>query len=297
MDQQQYDQALTILLAAENLYAKRPEALLNIGSIYANKGDPDKAEEAFAKAAAAAQGELVAKLDTATQQQWKKYVEMSTLNIAQIRGQKGVELFQAEDFDGAAQAFARAAEVNPYSRDYLYNYIQARYAKSTKLEEELEADKTKLDAHKPVLLEIYSKLLTDIPKVRTYDPTNETLLLIQGRAVRRQGELQGDTLAARQAALKLYEQADAIPVEVLDLQITTEESTATVAGKLRNKKANPGTPVTIKVTLLGYKGDAIGQMTVTVNAGPSGEGAEPVTFTQTGEVKGTVAGWKYEVSS
>ena len=297
MDAQQHDEALALLLAAEVLYAKRPEGLLNIGSIYANKGDNQKAEEAFQQAAAAAQGELFAKLDTAQQAQWKSFVEMSTLNIAQIRGARGVDHFNAEQLDEAAAAFKSAFDVNPYSRDYLFNFVQARYAKASKLEEQLATTPAALEQIKPQLIELYTGIQRDIPKVREFDPTNENIQLIHARAVKRSGELAGDTLSGRQAALKILEENDAIPVEITDLAISTDQNTATINGKIRNKKLNPGTPVTLKLTLLGYKGDTIGQMTVTVNAGASGEAAELVSFSQTGNVTGQVAGWKYEVAT
>ena len=296
MDEQKFDEALAMLESAEVLYDKRPEALLNIGSIHANRGNNKEAEAAFTKAAAAAQGELYEKLDSASQANWKSYVEMATLNIAQIRGQEGVGHFETEDYDAAAAAFKSAAEVNPYSRDYLFNYVQAKYAKATNLEAQLAEDSSRLETIKPQLLALYAELLTEIPKVRVYDPTNENLVYIQARAVRRGGELQGDT-TANVRTLRVLEEIDAVPVEVTELTIGTDQGTATVNGKVRNKKLAEGTPVTVKVTLLGYKGDTIGQMTVTVNAGAAGEEATFVSFEQTATITGSVAGWKYEVTT
>jgi tetratricopeptide (TPR) repeat protein len=294
MDQQQFDQALAVLEGGEVLYAKRPEGLLNIGSIYANKGEHEKAEHAFEMAAKAAQGDLLAKLDSASQEQWKRYVEMSTLNIAQIRGGRGVDEFSAGNFDAAADAFKSAAEVNPYSRDYLFNYVQAKYAKATKIEDEIEADASKLDGNKAELIQLYDLLQAEIPKVREYDPTNENLLAIQARAVRRDGELQGDTLTARKATLVILEQLDAIPVEVTDLTIAAETDAATISGKVRNKKLDPNAPVSLKITLIGYKGDVIGETSVTVNVGDK-ESETP--FQATANIGAQVAGWKYQLTS
>lgn len=295
MDQQQFDQALAVLEASQQLYDKRPEALLNIGSIYANNGNPAKAEEAFRKAAEAAQGELLAKLDSASQENWKRYAEMATLNIAQMRGARGVEAFNANDLDAAATAFKSAFEVNPYSRDYLFNYVQAKYAKATELEEQYKENPS-LGTQ---LIELYTEIEREIPKVREFDPMFENLLMIQGVAVRRIGEIKGDTMAGREAALALFTQADELPVEISDLTIATDETGAsvTVSGNMRNKKVAPGTPVKIDITLLGYKGDTIGQMSITVNAGEAGEDAAPVSFQQNGPITASVAGWKYTVSS
>ena len=296
MDEEKHDEALTMLQSAEVLYDKRPEALLNIGSIHANRGNNDLAEEAFRKAAAAAQGELYEKLDSASQANWKSYVEMATLNIAQMRGQEGVGHFETEDYEAAAAAFKSAMEVNPYSRDYLFNYVQAKYAKASDLEAQLTEDSTKLAVLTPELVSLYTELQAEIPKVRVYDPTNENLVYIQARALRREGELKGDT-TANVRTLRLLEEIDAVPVEVTELTIGTDQGTATVAGKVRNKKLAEGSPVTVRVTLLGYKGDTIGQMTVTVNAGAAGEEATSVSFEQTATITGSVAGWKYEVTT
>ena len=49
-----YPQALEIMEAGQALYSKRPEGLLNMGSMYAALGQHEKAEDAFVKAAAAA---------------------------------------------------------------------------------------------------------------------------------------------------------------------------------------------------------------------------------------------------
>ncbi len=294
MDQQQYEKALSTLEAAQKLYDKRPEALLNIGSIQANLGHPDEAEKAFQEAIKAAQGELVAKLDSGSQVTWKRYVEMATINIAQIRGTKGVDEFQANNYDGAAEAFKKAIEVNPYSRDYLFNYVQARYAKATKYEDEVEQDPSKAAQYKQPLIDLYSELKTEIPKVREYDPTNESLMLVLQRATRREGELKGDTATARNAALVILTTLDSIPVEVTDLAISAEDTIASVTGKVKNKKLAPNTPVTVKISLLGYQGSNIGEMTVTVNVGDK-DSSTP--FEQKGAISGQVAGWKYRITS
>lgn len=294
MDQQQYLEALAVMEKGEALYPKRPEGLLNMGSMYANIGEYDKAEDAFTRAAAAAQGELFEQLDAETQASWTGYVEMATLNIAQIRGSQGVDAFTAADYDAAAAAFQRAMEVNPYSRDYLLNYVQAKYAKARDLEEEVETDSSKLDANKPVMLALYSSLQQEIPKVRELDPTNENLMLIQVQAVRRGNELMGDTIAAQQGALAILEAAQAMPVEVMEMSILPGDGAATISGKIRNKNLAANAPVTLNVTLIGYKGDEIGTLTVTVNVGD----ADSVTpFEQDTMITGQVAGWKYEVNA
>lgn len=293
MDQQQHEQALKVLEASEQLYGKRPEGLLNIGSIYAGMNDLDKAEDAFLRAAQAAEGPLVTQIDSASQAAWKRYAEMSRLNVAQMRGTRGVDAFGEDNYDVAADWFQKAIEFNPVSRDYLFNYVQARYAKATKLEEQIEATPADAATVTPQLISLYAAIKEDVEKVRAFDPTSEHLMLILVRAQRRHGELSGDTVAGREAALATLTMIEAMPVEIVELAIQPEEGTATVMGKVKNRKAAAGAPITLTIELLGAQGQSIGQMTLTVNVGE----AESMTpFQQSTEITGQVAGWKYAVS-
>lgn len=294
MDQQQFDSALTVLTAAQQLYDKRPEALLNIGSIYANQNELDKAETAFMQAAEASKGPLYEQLDSASKVQWDRYAEMSVLNVAQMRGTRGVDAFTAGDHASAAEWFKKAAEVNPYSRDYLYNYVQARYALVTEHENTIQTDSSQVEQLKPEMLEIYSSLPAEIEKVKEFDPTNEQLILILARSQRRHGELMGDTTGGRQTAYATLQTVEQIPVEVMDLAIAPEETTATVTGKVRNKSLAAGAPVAVTITLIGSEGQTVGELAFTVNTGEKDATAD---FQQSTEITGQVAGWKYTVSA
>ena len=130
--------------------------------------------------------------------------------------------------------------------------------------------------------------------VREFDPTNQNLLGIRARAVRREGELKGDTLAARQRTLEILTQLDAIPVEVTDLAIAAETEAATISGKVVNKKLDANAPVSLKITLLGYKGQVIGETSVTVNVG---EKDAETPFQATAPITAQVAGWKYALTT
>jgi tetratricopeptide (TPR) repeat protein len=218
---------------------------------------------------------------------------MASLNIAQIRGMIGVDAFSAGDFEEAAAAFHRAMEANPYSRDYLLNFVQAKYAKATDLEDEIQADSTKEDEYRPQLIELYSSLQQEIPRVREFDPTNQNVLMINVRAVRRENELKGDSTTAQQGALAILEAADAIPIEVVDVSIQPGDGVAVISGKVLNRKLVADAPVTVKLKLLGLEGNEIGSIDVTVNVGEV-EGAVP--FEATTNITAQVAGWKYEIA-
>lgn len=293
MDQQQYPQALAVLEASHELYPHRPEGLLNIGSIYANTGEIDKAVEAFEKAIAAARGPHREKLDAAGQEQWDKFAEMAELNIAQMTGAQGVEAFQAGDYAAAATAFEKAASMNPHARDYLFNIVQAHYAQATSLEEQRDSSAAAGAASQDAeLIGLYEQLRTEIPKVREFDPNNESLLAILARAERRHGELRGDTAAAQQNALRVLEQLQAMSVEIQNLVVQPGEAEATVQGKVMNRTLAAGTPVTVNITLVGKDGQPVGEAKAQVNAG---EQQAAVDFEVSTPVTAQVAGWKYTV--
>ncbi|MGD8278276.1 MAG: tetratricopeptide repeat protein [Gemmatimonadota bacterium] len=328
MDQNDSDGALAVLVAAQTLYNKRPEALLNIGSIYANRGDLEQAERAFEQAITAVHGDMYEKLDSAGQAQWDSYAELSTLNIAQMRGTRGVNAFSAGDYDTAAELFSKAIEINPYSRDYYFNRLQATYAKASELEKEHEAAPEDA-ALRMQLVGLYQSIMDEIPKVKEFDPTSENLELIRMRAVRRSGELQGDTAAARQSALQILTDLEEMPVEVRQLSIVpNEDGTVTVTGEVRNRTLPAGSNVGLAITLMGSKGETVGSLNFSVPLAESArdfvttcvddearktqfpdeltrqsfcqeQADDTVTkpFEQSGELTGSIAGWKYAVTT
>jgi tetratricopeptide (TPR) repeat protein len=293
MDQQNFDSALVVLEASHALYPYRPEGLLNIGSIYANRGQTDEAVKAFQDAVTAARGSHLEKLDEEGKAQWSRFAEMAELNIAQMTGAKGVELFEAEDYAAAAAAFTQAAEVNPYSRDYLFNIVQANYAQAANLQEQRDSAAAPGAAPQDQqLIQLYEGLKTQSAKVREFDPNNENLLAILAQAERRHGELTGNAEAGQQAALAALTQLDALPVEVQNLIVTPGESDATIEGTIKNRKLAAGAPVTLRITLIGPDGSTIGETQAQVTA-PEAEATVP--FTATAPVTGQIAGWKYVV--
>lgn len=270
MDVNDFDGALGVLEAGQQLYDKRPEALLNIGSIYANRGELLEAEKAFADAITAVGSDVYEKLDSTGQMQWDSYVEMSTLNIAQMRGTRGVNAFSEGNYDEAINAFSGAIEINPYSRDYYFNRLQAIYAKATDMEPEHEAAPEDATISSE-LQALYAQLLDEIPRVKEFDPTSENLELIRARAVKREGELRGDTTAAREASLKILEDLELMPVEVQNLQIMpgADGVSVTVSGKIRNRTLEDGSNVGVDIVLLGSKGETVGEMSFSVTTGLS----------------------------
>src|SRR5690606_3116230 len=138
MDAGQYPEAIAAMEAAQAIYDRRPEALMNLGALYANSEEYVLAEEALQDAIAATEGPMFAELEPDQQAEWTRFRTMATTNIAQIQAQQGIVAFEAEQFDSAAARFMRAAETNPQARDYWFNYGQSLWAISTPLEQSLE---------------------------------------------------------------------------------------------------------------------------------------------------------------
>lgn len=296
MDQQNFEEALRLFEGAHEVYPNRPEHLLNMGSIYANQGNNERAIWAFEQAIAAVNGPRFADLDPEGQAQWKGFEEMAQLNISQMRGQAGVEAFEMDDYDQAIQLFEEAAEANPYSRDFLFNIVQARYAKAQMLEEQRDTAAAPGEAPQDAdLVQIYTRLQDDVAKVQEYDPNNENLMLILTRAKRRQGELSGSAEQGQQGALQTLEALQAMPVTVTQLLVQPGEGTATIQGSVKNNALEAGASAQLEITLLASDGSEIAKQQTSVTVPAKDEEASfEVTVP---EVARQVAGWKYRIVS
>lgn len=297
MDEQRYDEAIAALEGAQLIYDMRPEALMNLGALYANAGDVAKAEQALLRAIDATNGPLFEQLDESGKAEWTRFRTMAKGNIAQILAQKGIADFQAESFDSAAVRFLRAAEVNPQARDYWFNYGQALWAQSTPLEESLatatKADSTRIQTQ---LRALYAEIQKAAQKSREFDPNNEVLYLMEARTHRMAGEFNGgETREQGQAeALRLLTLQDSLPVLLDQISVAPDaESSAKITGTLTNAKLTEGESVKVRFTLLDIEGGVIGEQEVTVTA-PAAEASTP--FETIIPTTGEIAGWKYIVT-
>lgn len=312
MDTQDYSGAIAALEAANQLYPQRPEAYLNLASLYSNQNEPERAIEVLETAIEIIEAADPEQVQPETLEQWGRYAQLARINMGQIQGQAGIIAFQEEDYDRAAQLFKAAAEVNPHSRDFRYNYVQSVFAKTQDLEEARDsvlaamqaatgdaqvAANAELERHDAELMELYDELLVGVDAVQPIDPNNEMLYVIAARAHRMKGVLSGDQAAAKigqDKALELLTQRDQLPVEVSTLAIDGQGEAATIAGTLRNRSVPAGTPVVLRLTLLGIDGAPVGEGEITVTAPAADtdtefEGSIPVT--------GEIAGWRYQVVS
>jgi tetratricopeptide (TPR) repeat protein len=296
MGAQQFDAALRTLELANQIYDERPEAYMNLASLYIHANRLDDAAHAYRRVAETVDGPLYASLDEEQQAAWKSYRQMSLINSAQILGGQGVEHFQEQRFTDAAAAFRRATEVNPHGRDYWFNLAQSLYARSSQLTQELEGATPERTAEiRRELNTIYGELVVASERFGAFDPVNENLNLLIAQAHRGRAQLtegaerdqwQQRTLAAFQKHEELQFTLDNIQV------VKNEDDEAVITGELTNLKAAVGSPIQLRITLLGIDGSPLGTQLITINA-PDAEAT--AQFRTASSIEGEIAGWKYEI--
>lgn len=296
MNEGKYDEAIVALEQAQMMYQDRPEALMNLGVLYANQNQPEKAVAAFEGARAAVKGPLFEKLNEEQKAGWVRFEELARINIAQMAGQQGVDQFTAKQYDAAVASFRKAAELNPYSRDYTFNLAQSVWAQAGAIEEKLDSmPKAQQAEAKPKLIALYTELDKIAEQVLQVDPSSEMLFIIRARSHRMIGEYSGDPAklkTGQDAAVRMLEAREALPVEISEIMVNSDEGTATVKGTIKNRKLADGANTAITFTLLGIDGRVIGEQELTVPA-PAKE--QTAAFEGKIPVTGEIAGWKYAI--
>ena len=314
MDQKNSDEAIRLLELAELMYPHRPEAKMNLGALYASKNQTEKAVASFTKAIEATNGPLRAKLKPEDAASWKRYADMAKLNIAQIIGAAGVEQFSSDKFDDAITSFTKASEVNPHSRDYLFNLAQSYYAKASKIEEARNALLTEAEALTKAkktaeakaktdeaaklgneLLPLYAQISQIAEKVMQLDPANESLYHLVARSHKMSGDMVADAKVKsdwQNKALAVLTKREDLKFEVTDVSVQTAEGEVIIKGNVKNLKAAPGSQLKLKVTVIGVDGNPVGEQEFTVTA-PAAEATAP--FEGKAAITGEVAGWRYVV--
>lgn len=288
-------EAIQQLERAHTIYRGRPEAMLNLGQLYAVNGENDRAIEMYQTALEILRGPEFDAQDEATQENWRQNEEIGTFNLAQLLAQEeryeeavaeysgfldrnpdniqaltnlavvlsnmemadsasaiyqgllarddlgprdyftaGIGLFQAEQYDMAAEAFAKVAEIAPNSRDANYNLAQSLY-----LVEDYEA-----------LAEISERLVQ-------LDPYNTNAHTFHIRGLLNTGE--------EEAAQEAYDHMQALPVEVYGLQLSPRSSGGgSLSGQLSNLRSEEGATVSLRLHFLGTDGEEVGMTDVDV---------------------------------
>jgi tetratricopeptide (TPR) repeat protein len=147
----------------------------------------------------------------------------------------GIQFFRDGDYTQAAEAFRRLTELHPSSRDAWFNYANSLFA---------------AEAWEP--LAAIGGRLVDL------DPLGENSQLITARAQLEIGD--------RPGAIATLGRADQAPVHVEGLQMQRSAAATTVFGRVLGNAAEPGSPLLLRFTFYGDRGEALGADTVTVEA-------------------------------
>lgn len=204
----------------------------------------------------------------------------------------GIGMFNADNFEAAADAFRSASEKNPYSRDAFLNLSKALLRQSLQLEEERggKANAT-ID---PKLTKIYEEMVTAGEKVLELDPYNRESLTFIMRAQESLRQMTTNAQAAQryqtqmQAAIKRYEDA---AFDVQNISVQASEDEVTISGTVQNLKLAQGAPVTLRFSVLTASGAVVGTGDVTISSAAVDASAP---FRLTVSTSAAMDGWKYE---
>lgn len=84
-----YPRAIEVLERANLIYKERPEAMMNLGNLYAVTDRPNEAIAVYQEALDLISGPMAAEQDPETQASWEENAAMAELNVAQLLSQAG----------------------------------------------------------------------------------------------------------------------------------------------------------------------------------------------------------------
>ncbi len=204
--------------------------------------------------------------------------------------QAGIGFFNTGDYARAADVFATAAELNPYSRDALLNLVQSLYSHALELEEAEGAE-----APEEELRSLHQRTIQAGQEVKAMDPLNRNLISFMLRSYRSLADLSSPSEARElnATAQALFRSYQAQSYEVSDIQLAMQSaSQMQIAGTLSNLSGTPGEQVQLRFDILDLQGQVVDSTMITVVA-PAGNTA--VQFSGTATVPGgEYAGWRYE---
>jgi tetratricopeptide (TPR) repeat protein len=255
---------------------ENPEALMNQARVSADRGELDRAISTYERALEIVTGPRRARLDGATAVQWRAFEPLARLNLGLLIAAKGIDLFQADNLEGAIASFRSSLQWNPYSRDVLNNLTQALYIQASRLKDQGRSPEE--------LAPLYRDILVQAARVRELDPANPNLLLLMGYTHRNLGE--------ELPATERFVENAGLPFEVHDIRMAIGSADTLVSGVLKNLKLMEGDPVKLRITLVALDGTATGTTDVQVTAPAANQGT---SFGATINTIKDVAGWRYEI--
>ena len=195
--------------------------------------------------------------------------------------QIGIGLFNAGRFDDAAMAFDRAVAANPHFRDAVFNLGQTLLAQAGA-------------ATGAEQIALYERLVEVGQRLTEIDPFSRTGALVLANAYRAlaDGTTGQVSTTWRNRLLAQLEVLQDMPFDISNVSLAQAgPGRLRLGGQLTNLTLDPGTPVGLRITIVGPGGTAIATQDVTVTA-PAREGN--ASFSAEVPVSGEIAGWRYE---
>ncbi len=220
---QRYDEAAAAL---QGLVESHPDNILyatNLAGIYAQNEKPDSAKLVYIR--------LLERPD------------LSPKDLYMI----GTGLYSASDYDLAAGAFKRGAEISPKDRDALEMWTRSLQLALTTAGEDGTPEQLQ-------------EIITAAEQWTALDPNGRIGFLILAQTVNKAGD--------EPRAVELLGQIEALTVGLVDLQLQRQPSGgASLLGDIQNLQADPGTLVTIEFTFYDLAGNTLGTSTAQVSTG------------------------------
>ena len=318
------ERAAELFETADDLYDERPEALLQLGSVYSRLNQPEQSAEAFEKAVGILEDTREVQLaDTSAADAWMQHWDIATMGLGQAymitqRFQEaadlygslleddpgnvtvmsslagvlselgmadsvqalydqllnrpglterdyfnaGVGLYQIENWEMAAEAFGRAADMNPLNRDARLNLAQTF-----------------------MIAERYEDAVPAARNLLELDPRSQEGWLWLTRALAETG--------AEEEASATINQYQELGYHVTNIQLEgLADGGANIHGEVVNDSAEPGQTVTLRFYFGGPDGREIGSQEVRVQM-PAVE--QTATFTTQFSSSELITGYRYEV--
>jgi tetratricopeptide (TPR) repeat protein len=318
------DQALPYFERAHTIYQGRPDAMLQLASIYGQLDRIDDAIDLYGQAIDLIQGPRGVDLDEELEPVWEESLEIAMFNRAQL-------LFQSERYLEAAEAYEAILEEDPEDLMALSNLAISLAAagegeRARALYDEL-LERPDLDARDYFLTGVglyqvdefeqaaraFDRTLDAVPGHRDalFNRVQSLFLAEMWEDLVEAGEslLQLDThnrnahqflaqglvrLGEEHEAVEVMEQMEALPFDVDDLQIQATGTGAILGGHVVNRHMPGGSEVQLRVHFYTVDGSEAGSTDVSVRLG---EPEEAVPFQAEVQSDADVFGFRYEVLS
>lgn len=307
---------------AHMIYQNRPEAMLNLASLYAQTGDSERAVDFFEQAIEVIEGPWTDRVDEETRQNWLDSHEVAQFNRAQL-------LLRTENYAEAARAFEEILERDPDNMDILSSYAAALVAAGQSEQAEalfddllqrpdltpadyftigvglyqvdqfegaaraFEMVQEQVPQHRDAALNLAQTLFLaeeweDLERVSgrlaDLDPYNENAYRFQAQALVR--------MDREQEAVQVLDRLEALPWVIDDMNLQAAGQAIVVVGQVTNRTEDPGTEVNLRFHFFDGEGNPAGTADGVIQL--PGEGESGV-FQVEAPSADNLFGFRYEV--